>query len=83
MNYGQMRDYILQLYQQIQYSWCKYALSYSNPAGLCQQNSSLINDGLIYIASSIQKLPTQKVYLPEDGRIFMATIFAILIGGFA
>lgn len=70
MNYGQMRDYILQLINRYSIAGAKYALSYNNQQDYVNKIPGLINDGLIYIASSIRKLPAQKVYLPEDGEIY-------------
>lgn len=70
MNYGQMRDYILQLINRYSIAGAKYALSYNNQQDYVNKIPGLINDGLIYIASSIRKLPAQKVYLPEDGEVY-------------
>ena len=70
MNYGQMRDYILQLINRYSIAGARYAPSYNNQQDYINKIPALINDGLIYIASSIRKLPAQKIYRPEDGEVY-------------
>ena len=70
MNYGQMRDYILQLINRYSVAGTPYLSSYNNQQDYINRIPELINDGLFYIASSIRKLPAHKVLKPEEGEIY-------------
>ena len=70
MNYGQMRDYILQLINRYSVAGAKYAPSYNNQQDYIIKIPGLINDGLIYIASSIRKLPSHKICRPDEGEVY-------------
>ena len=70
MNYGQMRDFILQLINRYSIAGTKYQPSYNNQQDYILKIPGLINDGLIYIASSIRKMPAQKILCPCDGEPF-------------
>ena len=65
-----MRDYILQLINRYSIAGNKYAPSYNNQQDYLNRIPALINDGMIYIASSIRKLPAQRVYRREDGEVY-------------
>lgn len=67
MNYGQMRDFILQLINRYSVAGTKYQPSYNNQQDYLNRIPMLINDGLVYIASAIRKMPTQHILCPNRG----------------
>ena len=70
MNYGQMKDYILQLINRYSVAGTKYQPSYNNQQDYILKIPGLINDGLIYIASSIRKIPAQHILCPHEGEMY-------------
>lgn len=61
MNYGQMRDFILQLINRYSVAGAKYQPSYNNQQDYLNKIPMLINDGLVYVASGIRKMPAQHI----------------------
>lgn len=67
MNYGEIRDASLQLIGQYTIAGQIYAASYNNQQDYLNKIPFLINDCLIYIASSVHRYPSQVVLDPADG----------------
>lgn len=62
-----MRDYILALINQYTRVGEAYALSYNNQVDYVNRIPFLINDGLVYIASSIKRYPASTELAPDSG----------------
>ena len=70
MNYGEIRDASLQLIGQYSIAGTLYPETYNNQADYTAKIPFLINDALIYIASSVRRMPAEVVLNPEDGEEF-------------
>ena len=67
MNYGEIRDASLQLIGQYTIAGTKYAPSYNNQQDYLNKIPFLINDCLIYMATTVRRYPAQVTLDPEDG----------------
>ena len=67
MNYGEIRDASLQLINQYTIAGAVYAASYNNQQDYLNKIPFLINDCLIYIASTVHRYPSQTILDPEQG----------------
>ena len=67
MTYGEIRDASLQLIGQYTIAGNPYEDTYNNQADYIAKVPFLINDCLIYIASSVRRMPAEVVIYPEDG----------------
>lgn len=70
MNYGELRDYSLQLINQYSIAGDLYKASYNNQQDYILRIPALVNDALIYIASAIRKLPAQAILSRSDGEVW-------------
>lgn len=70
MNYGQMRDFILQLINRYSVAGTKYPASYNNQQDYLNKIPMLINDGLLYVASSIRKTTAQHFLRYAEGESY-------------
>lgn len=67
MNYGEIRDASLQLINQYTIAGAPYVPSYNNQQDYLNKIPFLINDCLIYIASTVCRYPSQVTLDPEKG----------------
>lgn len=67
MTYGEIRDAALMLIGQYTIASSPYEDTYNNQADYVLKVPFLINDCLIYIASSVRRLPAEYTLNPEDG----------------
>lgn len=67
MNYGQLRDYALQLIRQYTIAGEPYAPTYNNQQDYLNQIPNLLNDALVYIASNFRLRDAIVELDPEDG----------------
>lgn len=69
MNYGQIRDYILQLINRYTVAGEKYQPSYNNQQDYLLKIPALVNDALVYIASGVRRIPAQRLLRFSDGTV--------------
>ncbi len=67
MNYGEIRDASLQLINQYTIAGAVYASSYNNQQDYLNKIPFLVNDCLIYVASTVCRYPSQTILDPEKG----------------
>ncbi len=67
MNYGQLKDFTLQLINRYSMAGGKIAESYNNQQDYINRIPALVNDALIYISSSYRRIPAQRLIVPEEG----------------
>lgn len=67
MNYGQLRNFSLQLIDRYSIAGAVIAGSYNNQQDYINRIPALVNDGLIYISSSVRRIPAQKLIDPAQG----------------
>ena len=67
MNYGEIRDASLQLIGQYTIAGTIYAPSYNNQQDYLNKIPFLINDCLIYMATTVRRYPAQVTLGPNDG----------------
>jgi hypothetical protein len=67
MTYGEIRDASLMLIGQYTIAGTEYLPSYNNQQDYLLKIPFLVNDCLIYIATSVRRLPSHVVLNPEDG----------------
>ena len=66
MNYGQLRDFALQLIRQYTIAGTLYAPSYNNQQDYLNAIPNLVNDGLVYLATNYRPREAFVELLPED-----------------
>ena len=69
MNYGQLRDYALQLIRQYTIAGQPYAPTYNNQQDYLNQIPNLLNDALVTIATTFRRRDASVELDPEDGEI--------------
>ena len=67
MTYGEIRDASLQLINQYTIAGSAYLPSYNNQQDYLNKIPFLVNDCLIYVASSVRRYPSQVELDPEQG----------------
>lgn len=67
MNYGQIKNYALQLINQYTIAGADYASSYSNQQDYLNRIPMLVNDALLYTTSSAKKLRATYELKSEEG----------------
>ena len=67
MNYGEIRDASLQLIGQYTIAGTPYAPSYNNQQDYLNKIPFLINDCLIYMATTVRRYPAQVTLDPDKG----------------
>ena len=67
MNYGEIRDASLKLIRQYTIAGTPYVPSYNNQQDYLNEIPFLVNDCLIYIATSVRKIPAQVTFDPAQG----------------
>lgn len=70
MNYGQLRDFALQLIRQYTIAGTLYAPSYNNQQDYLNAIPNLVNDGLVYLATNYRPREAFVELLPEDAEIY-------------
>lgn len=67
MNYGEIRDASLQLINQYSIAGTLYASSYNNQQDYLNKIPFLVNDCLMYIATTVRRIPAQVTLDPAYG----------------
>lgn len=67
MNYGEIRDASLQLINQYTIAGTQYAASYNNQQDYLLKIPFLINDCLMYVSTTVRRIPAQITLNPEFG----------------
>ena len=67
MTYGEIRDASLMLINQYTIAGSNYLPSYNNQQDYLNKIPFLINDALIYVASTVHRYPSQVDLVPEEG----------------
>lgn len=70
MNYGQLRDFALQLIRQYSIAGTLYAPSYNNQQDYLNAIPNLVNDGLVYLATNYRPREAFTELFPEEAEIY-------------